>query len=61
MEWLSQPLHIINKLGQLMSILQTVILPRWKEPKYAKIPSDYRKTQQKQQVENFVKKYCSFF
>ena len=29
----SQPLHFINKLGQFMSILSTVILPRWKEPK----------------------------
>ena len=27
-ELLSQPLHIINKLGQFMSILSTVILPR---------------------------------
>ena len=45
-----------------MSILPTVVLPRWKEPKKnAKIPSNYRKTQQKHQVENFVKKYCSFF
>ena len=60
-ELFSQPLHITNKLGQFMSILSTVILPRWKEPKYAKIPSNYRKTQQKHQVENFVKKYCSFF
>ena len=32
-ELFSQPLHIINKLGQFMSILPTVILPRWKEPK----------------------------
>ena len=27
-ELFSQPLHIINKLGQFMSILSTVILPR---------------------------------
>ena len=46
-ELFSQPLHIINKLGQFMSILSTVILPRWKNQKYAKIPSNYRKTQQK--------------
>ena len=32
-ELFSQPLHIIEKLGQFMSILSTVILPRWKEPK----------------------------
>ena len=31
-EWFSQPLHIINKLGHFMSILPTVILTRWKEP-----------------------------
>ena len=29
-ELFSQPLHIINKLGQFMSILPTVILPRCK-------------------------------
>ena len=29
-ELFSQSLHIINKLGQFMSILPTVILPRWK-------------------------------
>ena len=27
-ELFSQPLHIINKLGQFMSILSTVLLPR---------------------------------
>ena len=56
-----RPLHIINKLGQFMSILPTVLLPVEKNQKYAKIQSNYRKTQQKHQVENFVKKYCSFF
>ena len=35
--------------------------PVEKNQKYAKIPSNYRKTRQKHQVENFVKKYCSFF
>ena len=44
-----------------MSILPTVILPIEKNQQYAKIPSNYRKTQQKHKVENFVKKYCSFF
>ena len=44
-----------------MYILSTVILPVEKNQKYAKIPSNYRKTQQKHQVENFVKNYCSFF
>ena len=40
-----------------MSILPQVIVNQ----KYAKIPSNNSKTQQKHQVENFVKKYCIFF
>ena len=39
-----------------MSILRQVIVNQ----KYAKILSNNSKTQQKHQVENFVKKYCSF-
>ena len=60
-EWFSEPLHIINKLGQFMSILSRVNSPVEKNQKNAKIPSNYRKNEQNHQVENFVKKYCSFF
>ena len=41
-----------------MSILATVTVE--KNRQYAKIPSNYRKTQQNQ-VDNFVKQHCSFF
>ena len=37
-----------------MSILPTVTLPVKMNRKYAKIPSNYRKTLQKYQVDNFV-------
>ena len=61
-KWFSQPLHIINKLGQFMSILPTVILPRWKENrKYAKIPSNYRKNAAKTAVWNFFPKILQLF
>ena len=43
-----------------MSILPTVILPVDESKKYAKIPSNYRKTQQKHQLENFVKNTAAF-
>ena len=44
-----------------MSILPTVILSVKKNEKMRKFHLIIEKTQQKHQVENFVKKYCSFF
>ena len=43
-----------------MSILPAGILPVEKNQKYAEIPSNYRKAQQKHQVENFVKNTAPF-
>ena len=43
------------------SFYQQQYSPIEKNQKYAEIPSYYRTTQKKHQVENFVKKYCSFF
>ena len=45
----------------LCPFYQQLYSPIEKNQNYAKIPSNYRKIQQKHKVENFVKKCCSFF
>ena len=53
--------HPISSLSACHVIIYCEYSPVEKNQKYAEIPSNYRKPQQKHQVENFVKKYCSFF
>ena len=53
-------ISLINWVS-LCPFYQQLYSPVTKNQKYAKIPSNYRKTQQKHQVEIFIKKYCSFF
>ena len=52
---------ILANWVSLCPFYQQLHSPVEKNRKYTKFPSNYRKTQQKHQVDNFVKKYCSFF
>ena len=60
-EWFSQPLHIINKLGQIMSILPTVILPRWKEHKICQNSISLQKSTAKTSSWKFCQKMMQLF
>ena len=52
---------LLIKWISLCPFYQKLYSPVEKDQKYAKIPSNYRKIQQRHQVENFAKTYCSFF